>query len=281
MTSLLKIEEYNDPGCPFGYSAEPSRRRIEWLYGDHIEMEQRLVGLQNNPDELLDKGFSTEKMVGGWKKFARENGMPFNFPKLKRHSATVPACRAIVAARVHGGNDRALARWLRIKRFSGELIDEQIVIDAAAKSAGIEPEQLATWTASAVTDKALDSDMHAARHPTPEALAIDRRLADSDDGRRYTCPSWEIERASDGLRVSAPGFQPYDVYEVLLANLLPEVDLRAPAPDPIEVLWWAGEPLATREVAVVMDVSDDEADKALRGSHANEIALESSSFWTQ
>jgi hypothetical protein len=207
--------------------------------------------------------------------------MPFNFGKLKRHSATIPACRAVVATRMHGGNDRALMRWLRIKRFSGELIDEQSVIDDAAKSAGIEPADLAKWTASAVTDKALNADMDAARSPDPAALAVDHRLANWDGGRRYTCPTWEIERAADAQRAVFAGFQPYEVYEVALANLLPHVKQRAPAPDPIEVIWWAGEPLATREVARVMDISDDEADDALRGSHATEIPLQSSSFWTQ
>ena len=276
--TLLEIQEFNDPGCPFGYSAEPHRRRIEWFYGDELEMELRLIGLQSNPGELERKGFTAEMMVGGWRKLAESHGMPFNFT-VKRHSATVPACRAVVATRMHGGNDRALMRWLRIKRFSGELIDEQSIIDDAAKSAGIDPADLAKWTASAVTDKALAADMDAARSPDPAALAVDHRLADSEQGRRYTCPSWEIDRAADGQRFVFAGFQPFEVYEVGLANLLPHVERRAPATDPAEVLAWAGEPLATREVALVMDISDAEATDALRGSGATEIPLQSSSFW--
>ena len=30
------IFEFTDPGCPWAYSAEPFRRRINWLYGDRI-----------------------------------------------------------------------------------------------------------------------------------------------------------------------------------------------------------------------------------------------------
>jgi predicted DsbA family dithiol-disulfide isomerase len=279
MTALLTGEEFNDPGCPFGYSWEQYRRQLQWHYDTALEVELRLIGLQANAEDL-NKRFSVEQMVEHWKGLAEDYGMPFNF-SVQRHSATLPACTAIVAARLHGANDRALMRWLRIKRFSGEPIDDQAVIDSAAQSAGIDPAKLAVWTASGVTETALARDMDAARSPDPAALAVDHRLADSDGGRRYTCPTWELNRVSDKQRFVAAGFQPYEVYEVALANLLPDVEQRAAADDPIEVLWWAGEPLATREVALVMDIDDDKAHDALTGSAATEIPLESSSFWTQ
>lgn len=281
MTTVLKVEEFNDPGCPFGYSSEPIRRRIEWLYGDHLDIDLRMVGLHSNPNALEERGFTTEKMLAGWTRLVESHGMPFNLTPPKRHSATVPACRAVAAAGMHADKDRVLMRWLRIKRFSGEVIDEQSVIDDAAKSAGIDPSDLAKWVASAVTDKTLDADFEAARSPELSARILDHRLADSPDGRRYTCPSWELEADTGGHRFTIPGFQPFDVYEVTLANLLPEVERRTAPDDPIEVLWWAGEPLATREVAAVMEISDEAADDALRGSHLTEIPLQTSSFWTQ
>lgn len=281
MSRLIKVEEFNDPGCPFGYSAEQHRRRIQWLYGEELDTELRLIGLHGNPEEMTKRGFTPEKMMGGWRKLAASHGMPFNFAQPERHSATIPACRAVVATRVHGGNDRALMRWLRIKRFSGELIDEQSVIDDAARSAGIDTADLAKWSASAEADKALKADMDAARSPDPAALAVDHRLADWEGGRRYTCPTWEIDRLSDSQRFVFAGFQPFDVYEVAFANLLPQVERRAPATDPLEAISWAGEPLATREVALVMGIDDEAADDALRGSGATEIPLQSSSFWVR
>jgi hypothetical protein len=45
------ITEYTDPGCPWAYSAEPFRRRLNWLYGDRLEWRVRLVGLAESPDE--------------------------------------------------------------------------------------------------------------------------------------------------------------------------------------------------------------------------------------
>lgn len=114
----------------------------------------------------------------------------------------------------------------------------------------------------------------------PAALAVNHRLADWDGGRRYTCPTWEIDRMSDSRRFVFAGFQPFEVYEVGFANLLPDAKRRGAASDPIEVIEWAGEPLATREVALLMNISDDDATSALRGSQATEIPLQSSSFWT-
>lgn len=29
-----RIVEFNDPGCPFAFSAEPHRLRLRWLFGD-------------------------------------------------------------------------------------------------------------------------------------------------------------------------------------------------------------------------------------------------------
>jgi predicted DsbA family dithiol-disulfide isomerase len=281
VTVLVKVEEFNDPGCPFGYSAEQHRRRIEWLYGSAIDIDLRLVGVLNNPDELDKRGFTVERMMGAWRGLSESHGMPFNFTQPQRHSATIPACRAIAAAGMHSDKDRVLMRWLRIKRFSGEVIDEQGVIDDAAKSAGIDPDELAKWVASGVTDKTLAADMEAARSPKLSAQVLDHRLADANGGRRYTCPTWEIEGVAGAPRFTLPGFQPFDSYEVVLANLLPEVK-RNPAPtDPTEVLWWAGEPLATREVGVVMEISDEDAHDALKGSGATEIPLQSSSFWVR
>jgi predicted DsbA family dithiol-disulfide isomerase len=42
MTSIT-ITHYTDPGCPFAWSAEPARRRLQWLYGDQLEWRLRMA----------------------------------------------------------------------------------------------------------------------------------------------------------------------------------------------------------------------------------------------
>lgn len=40
----ITITHFTDPGCPFAWSAEPARWRLQWLYGDGLEWRLRMVG---------------------------------------------------------------------------------------------------------------------------------------------------------------------------------------------------------------------------------------------
>ena len=56
----LQITEFTDPACPFAWSAEPQRRRLEWLYGDQLGWDLRMVGLSSNPDQ--NSGFTPQML---------------------------------------------------------------------------------------------------------------------------------------------------------------------------------------------------------------------------
>jgi hypothetical protein len=209
--------------------------------------------------------------------------MPIDTHRRPRMMATVHACRAVVAARLHAppGCDKALLRRLRIHAMAGELIDEPGVIARCAREAGIEP--MMVFRAAAddpAVEVALRADMAAARAPSAASLALDHKLARADErglGWRYTCPSYEIERTnSDGWpRFDTPGFQPVEVYEAAIANLAPELERRA-APESIEeVLDWAGEPLATAEVAAICGLSRGEA-----GAELTRVASVRGGWWS-
>ena len=97
--------------------------------------------------------------------------------------------------------------------------------------------------------------MAAAREPMPAARVLDHKLANWSGGRRYTCPSYEIVRVADGVRIAVPGFQPFAVYDVIAANLVPGLDRREPPDVGRGGAAWTGTPLATKEVAVVCDIA--------------------------
>jgi 2-hydroxychromene-2-carboxylate isomerase len=280
MAADVCITEYTDPGCPWAYSAEPFRRRLSWLYGDRLEWRLRLVGLSETPEYYVEKGFTPEKQSRSFAAIARDHGMPIDSSVRPRMAATVPACRAVVAARLHAPEaERPLLRRLRIRHFSGQLLDEPETIHAAARDAGIDPADLDRWTAEPEVQEALSEDMAIARHPMSAARVLDAKLANWSGGRRYTCPSYEIVRTSDGTRIAVPGFQPFAVYDVVTANLVPGVDRRDPPADVAEVLRWTGTPLASKEVAVVCDVSLQDAREAL-GHVADEAHVGFDGFWT-
>jgi hypothetical protein len=108
---------------------------------------------------------------------------------------------------------------------------------------------------------------------------LDHKLANWSGGRRYTCPSYEIVRLADGVRIAVPGFQPFAVYDVVLANLVPGLDRREPPATVAEVLTWTGTPLATREVAVVREIPHADAREQL-GRVAVEQHVGADGFWT-
>ena len=95
------ITEFTDPGCPWAYSAEPFRRRLSWLYGDRLEWRVRMVGLAHSPDEYLDRGFTPVRQARALATIAGDHGMPIDTSVRPRMAATLPACRAVVAARLH------------------------------------------------------------------------------------------------------------------------------------------------------------------------------------
>jgi predicted DsbA family dithiol-disulfide isomerase len=274
------ITEYTDPGCPWAYSAEPFRRRLSWLYGDRLEWRVRMVGLAESPDEYVDRGFTPERQSRAFAAIARDHGMPIDTSVRPRMAATVPACRAVVAARLHAPDlMRRLLRRLRVRHFSGQLLDDPDTIADAARDAGIEPADLETWTASDDIEAALREDMAAARHPIEAARVLDGKLANWSGGRRYTCPSYEIVRVSDGVRIVVPGFQPFAVYDVVTANLVPGVDRRPPPESVEDVLRWTGTPLATKEVAVVCDIDFAVARERL-GRVADEQHVGADGVWS-
>jgi predicted DsbA family dithiol-disulfide isomerase len=274
------ITEFTDPGCPWAYSAEPFRRRLTWLYGDALEWRVRMVGLSASPADYVDRGFTPDVQSRALAQIARDHGMPIDTSLRPRMAATLPACRAVVAARLHAPERmRRLLRRLRVRNFSGELLDEPETIAGAARDAGLDPGELERWTAGDDVAAALDEDMAAAREPLAAARVLDHKLANWSGGRRYTCPSYEIVRVSDGVRISVPGFQPFAVYDVVTANLVPGLDRRA-APESVEeVLAWTGTPLATKEVAVVCDLPFTEARERL-GRVAEEQHVGFDGFWT-
>jgi hypothetical protein len=204
-----------------------------------------------------------EGLAQGAPGLQRKFGMPIDPAPYPRPSSSEPACRAVVAARLNvPERQELLLRALRVRRMAGGLLDDPMLIEAAADDAGIDPGELAVWVASEETGEALEADVAAARSPAPAARALDHKLGGPREQRRYTAPSYEFGDADGGMIV-VPGFQPFEAYEVAVANLAPELE-RRPAPDDVgELLDWAPYPLATAEVMAITGLDANAASAAL------------------
>ena len=92
--------------------------------------------------------------------------MPIDTSLRPRMAATVPACRAVVAARLNAPErEAALLRALRVLHFAGGLLDEPETIAAAAERLDIR--RARALDRRTETEHALRADLHATRRRRP------------------------------------------------------------------------------------------------------------------
>jgi 2-hydroxychromene-2-carboxylate isomerase len=268
----LAVTLFTDPACPFAFSAEPARMRLRWHYGEQLRWTVRMIVLTLEPGEA-------EKLATGAGSLQPRYGMPIDAAPYARPASSEPACRAVVAAGLHAPElQEPLLRRLRVRVMLAGLLDDPELIDGAARDVGIDPAVLAAWCAGSDVEAALGADIAASRNPRPGARALDHKLGGPSGERRYTAPSYELARA-DGALAVVPGFNPIEAYETAIANLAPELE-RRPKPDSVEeILAWAQEPLATAEIALIMQLDLARTRTELsRVAHAEPAGAEF--YWT-
>ena len=285
MTPRIRIRHFTDPGCPFAFSAERQRLRLQWLFGEQLEWELHMVVLSTETSYDADMLAMVSRSLH---RLARQYGMPIDWSERRHLAATVHACRAVVAVRLGWPDaEDAYLRRLRVLAMGGELLDDSDTLEIAAEGAGVPVRELAAYAAEPEVQAALEADMAAARRPTPAARAQDDRLGGPAEERRYTCPSYEILRvgppadpAWDIPRLDLPGFRPVEAYLAALANVAPELETRPDPGSAVEVLEWAPYPLATAEVAAVCDAEIDDVRAELARAGARFAPVGADGYWT-
>src|SRR3954451_20955271 len=145
-----------------------------------------MIALTREPGEA-------EKLAEGAPGLQRRHGMPIDTRPYPRTASSEPACRAVVAARMHAPERaEALLRRLRVRVMQNGLLDDPALIGAAARDAGLDPDTLAEWSADADVPTALEDDARAARSPAPAARALEHKLGGPAGERRYSAPSYVI-----------------------------------------------------------------------------------------
>jgi predicted DsbA family dithiol-disulfide isomerase len=276
----VKVTIFTDPGCPFGFNAQRQEAQLVWHYGHGLDITRRMIVLTEQSSTYEERGLSRDMIARNAERLRSTYGMPMRTEPADRMSATIDACRAYVGAR-QGDPSRAdlLLRALRRRAFSeGRRLDDLDTIYDAGSEVGIGRDALQTWMGDEQVEAALRADMAATRAPVPEALALSHRLSKSDGGWRYSTGSAVFERGE--RRVVMPGFQPFAVYEVAVANVAPDLE-RRPPPESIEdVLSWASYPLATAEVAELLGVGVEEARERLEGAGAELEPAAGDGYWS-
>lgn len=266
---VVGVTLYTDAACPWAYSANPALRVLEWRYGDQLDWRLVMIGLREDARALVARGYDPGTAATRQLTFRRRYGMPFASAPKDRAAGTGRGCRAVVAARLlDPGSEWAVLRALQIANFTTPLLlDDDDRIRAALSSAeGIDADAIVDRLDDPEVAEAYERDKAEARMAAGTPAESQGKTSTSDGPVRFTAPSLVFER--DGRRLVAGGWQPLLAYDVLVANLAPEL-ARTPPPDsPEPLLERFPGGLTTAEVAALLArgpdyVADHEAAEQL------------------
>jgi 2-hydroxychromene-2-carboxylate isomerase len=251
---------YSDPACPWGYSASPALRVLEWRYGEQLRWRLVMIGLTESAAQYEQRGYTPLRSALGQLSF-RRFGMPFSPAPKPRLSATARACRAVVAAGLQEpGSEWGVYRALHFANFTdGLVLDDDAGLERALRAAGFDGPALIAALDSPEVSQAYERDRAEARRAAGSPPELQGKTATTDGPVRYTAPSVVFE--CDGRRLEAGGWQPVEAYDVLVANLDPALSRREPPDTPEALLEYFRGGLTTQEVALLMTRSNDAVDR--------------------
>jgi predicted DsbA family dithiol-disulfide isomerase len=261
MAQPIEVTVFADPMCPWGYSAEPALRVLEWRYSSQLEWRLVLIGLAEDVSTYVSRGFTPLRGALSQLHF-RRYGMPFSPAPKERVSATGRVCRAAVAARlIRPGDEWRVLRALQLANFTtSSVLDDDAQIAAVLREVpGLDGDAIVSRLDDPEVTEAFERDKAEARTAAGSPAELQGKTATSDGPVRFTAPSLIFRQ--NGRQLMAGGFQPIEAYDVLVANLDPELE-RRPAPEtPLPLLEAFPGGLTTQEVAALMTQGNDAVDR--------------------
>jgi 2-hydroxychromene-2-carboxylate isomerase len=289
MIVSLHVTHFSDPGCPWAWSASPAIAALKWRYGDQLDWRNVMIGLTENGAIYEKRGYTPAGQARGYRTF-RERGMPFATEPRERVHGTWPMCRVVVATRrLAPEREYAVFRALQFAQFTSTafLEDPKALYEAIAWVPGIDADAIIAAANDADTETLFEQDRDEARSAANSPTEFQNKHANTDGRVRYTAPSITFKNAQ-GVTLEAGGFQSFEAYDVLIANLDTSLTRRAPAEDAAEVLEAFPDGLTTAEVAQIMtqdkyapdfDRTEDSLIAATGSDRASRLPFGNDALW--
>ena len=258
----MKVTLYNDAACPWGYSAHPAFRTLEWRYGAQLDWRLVLIGLTENAQQYVDRGYTSLSSAAGYARRFRRFGMPFAPAPRARVVGTGRACRAVVAARLQApGSEWAAFRALQFAWFTTTLLldEDEGIAEALRGVPGLDVAAVIGSIDLPEVEEAYQRDRAETRSAVGSPAELQGKTATTDGPIRFTAPSVVFEHA--GRRLVAGGWQTIEAYDVVVANLIPDGERRAAPDDPLALLERFPGGLTTQEVAQLLTRGNDAPDR--------------------
>ncbi|MEH7255790.1 ClpXP adapter SpxH family protein [Neobacillus niacini] len=245
----LELYMFIDPLCPECWALEPILKKLYIEYGRYFSMKYVLSGRIANLNHRKKKNY--EVIVDLWEKTASRSGMSCDGNLWLENPVTSPyvASIAIKAAELQGR--RAGLRFLRklqeILFIEKQNISHIGVLKTCAKSAGLDVEEFI-------------SDFHS--DSAAKAFQCDLKITTEMEVQEIPTLVFFNENAEDeGIKITGP--YPYEVYEQILEEMLSEQPIKN-QPPPIESFLKYFKVVASKEVAVVYNMSISQVDREMK-----------------
>jgi predicted DsbA family dithiol-disulfide isomerase len=250
---MIGVTLFTDAACPWAYSANPAFRVLEWRFGDQLEWRLVMIGLREDARDLVARGYTPAVAVTRQMMFRRRYGMPFASAPKERAAGTGRGCRAVVAARMRDpGSEWRVLRALQLANFTTPLLldDDERIREALSAAGGIDANAIVDLLDDPDVTREYERDKAEARSAAGTPAESQGKTSVSDGQVRFTAPSLVFER--DGRRLVAGGWQPMLAYDVIVANLEPELTRTPPPESPEPLLERFPDGLTTAEVAALL-----------------------------
>ncbi|MHB1538814.1 MAG: DsbA family protein [Solirubrobacteraceae bacterium] len=269
MAGAIDVTLFTDPGCPWAYSATPALTVMRWRYGDQLRWRLVMIGLTENPEQYVARGYTPTRAAMGQLMFRERYGMPFAPDPRERVLATTRGCRAVIAARLLApGRELAVLRALQFAWFTTKLLlDEDYgLVEALERVAGIDAESVVATLEDPAVLAAYEADKQLTRTAEGRPIDFQGKARQTDGPVRYSAPS--VIFRSGEREIEAGGFQPVEAYDLAVANVDASLSRTEPPESPLAALERFPDGLTTQELAAVMAPNNTPPDRV-----ATEAAL--------
>ena len=211
---VITTSRYDDPGCPWAYSANPAFRVLEWRYGAQLDWRLVLIGLTESADQYVARGsrrFEARSARRG--SAVRDAFLAFTEGACERDRARMPGGRGGASPT---GSEWRVFRALQFANFTSPIVleDEQAIAAVLDRVEGVDaPAIVSLLDDPAVTD-AYEHDRAETRAAAGSAAELQGKTAQTDGPVRFTAPSIIFER--DGRQLVAGGWQTVEAYDLLV-----------------------------------------------------------------
>lgn len=278
----LMIYNFTNPYCIWCWASEPTLRKIEIEYGDQVEIypyigslipDLRIIQDPEAGIYAYDIGRSNRNFMERWQRHEGEIGMPIDVVDFElfneRRCSTMPTEIALEAARLT--DESLLPQYLR--RLREALFTEQVPVNDQDEYLRLAEE--------------VGYDLDAFTEPLINGRARSYFHEGLETAEKYGVESyptsilvWQDDEREEAIFLK--GFVPFSAYASAIDTLSHGQTKAHPLPPTASSVKQLSEHyplLATREIAVILGINDEEAENLAREAGLSRKSIKNSAFF--